>query len=257
MFNVFRCFMSDGVLVDGTPLVGHLEKKYGVLFVLPYTLVTLFIVFGIFNLIAAIFVENVIESAKAKRELAEESDRMRVAQTIRALLFKFTSHDRSEIVSKRRSSSKVINMASGMSRKMSGDNYDDLEEFFSDTESHSLFDADGEITRAMFTRAIKDPKTLELLDELEVQITDRSELFDVLDADSGGTIEISEMISGLMKMRSGGADRSDIVATILGLRSVQNSMRELKDEFQLLHEHLDQNASKKRPSQSHPSKYDA
>ena len=45
MFNVFRCFMSDGTLIDGTPLVGHLEAKYGVLFVLPYTVVTLFIFF--------------------------------------------------------------------------------------------------------------------------------------------------------------------------------------------------------------------
>merc|ERR1719316_2495624 len=90
MFNVFRCFMSDGSLPDGTPLVGHLEAKYGALFVVPYTLCTLFIVFGIFNLIAAIFVENVIESAKSKRELSEESDRMRVAQVLRSLLFRFT-----------------------------------------------------------------------------------------------------------------------------------------------------------------------
>jgi hypothetical protein len=173
MFSIFRCFMSDGTLIDGTPLVGHLEAKYGVRFVLPYTFVTLFIVFGIFNLIAAIFVENVIESAKSKRELAEESDRMRVAQILRALLFKFTSHERDEWDAKRgRSTMQAV--ASGFSRsitgRLSGPRFDDLGEFFSETEGHKLFEADGQITRAMFNRAIKDPKTLQLLDDLEVKV---------------------------------------------------------------------------------------
>lgn len=36
-------------------------------------------------------------------------------------------------------------------------------------------------------------------------MADRSDLFDVLDADNSGAIDISELIAGLMKLRNGGA----------------------------------------------------
>merc|ERR1712190_309007 len=72
---------------------------------------------------------------------------------------------------------------------------------------------EGQITREMFEAAMGDPKTEEILDDLDVQMADRMELFDVLDADGSGAIDIGELIAGLMKMRSGGADKSDSVAT--------------------------------------------
>lgn len=87
-----------------------------------------------------------------------------------------------------------------------------------------------QITREMFDRSIKLPHVLELIDDLEIQIADRTELFDVLDADGSGVIDISEMISGLMKMRSGGADKSDMVAAVLGIRAIQTSVRDYSEE---------------------------
>merc|ERR1740123_1098454 len=71
MFYAFRCFLSDGTLVNGTSLVSILEERYGAIFSVPFLVCILFIVFGIFNIISAIFLENAIESARAKRELSE------------------------------------------------------------------------------------------------------------------------------------------------------------------------------------------
>ena len=39
-----RCFLSDGILPDGTPLVGHLAAKFGAGFMIPYTICEIFIV---------------------------------------------------------------------------------------------------------------------------------------------------------------------------------------------------------------------
>merc|ERR1712039_808687 len=78
----------------------------------------------------------------------------------------------------------------------------------------------GHVTRDMFLQQIQTPQVVELLDELEIHVGDRMELFDVIDADSSGSIDISELILGLLKLRSGGADKTDVVSAILGIRSI-------------------------------------
>lgn len=90
MFMIFRILMSDSSLPDGTPVVGRMYELYGLRFMIPYMLGLLFIAFGLFNLITALFVENVLESAKQKKRLSIVSERVRVAQLLRELVFKFT-----------------------------------------------------------------------------------------------------------------------------------------------------------------------
>lgn len=229
MFNVFRCFMSDGALPDGTPLLGHLEARYGSSFVVPYSFANLFLVFGIFNLIAAIFVENVMASARAKRELTEDGERVRVALALRNLLLKFCGVKSVSNIASRKTlaehkpplKQRIINyMQVKLKAFTEGDEYK-LQ------QDHEYFEVDGVITREMFDNAIRDQETWHLLDDLEINC-DRNELFDVLDADGSGEIDVYEMISGLMKMRSGGSDKSDAVATLLHLRAVQDSLRKLR-----------------------------
>merc|ERR1712157_567855 len=86
MFMIFRIFMGDTALKDGTPIDIVLFERYGLQFGVPYACTMLFIFFGIFNLITAIFVENVMESARAKRQMARQEERVRVAQRLRALV---------------------------------------------------------------------------------------------------------------------------------------------------------------------------
>merc|ERR1712098_451080 len=62
MFTIFRCFTDGCNAYDGTPLSEHLREEYGVVFVFSYVLTVMLVTFGLFNLIMAIFIENVTNS---------------------------------------------------------------------------------------------------------------------------------------------------------------------------------------------------
>jgi hypothetical protein len=236
MYNVFRMFLLDDPLANGTPLTQHLYHLYGPFFWLPYVLMILFINFGIFNLITAIFVENVTESAKQKRHLSREEDRVRVAQKLRSLILAFGGYKVIENAKQQRFS-KRFSIGPFLSQiDIQAFQEQDLDwPTGKDQAIQSMVVDDGVlITRAMFETAIAEPSVGEIIDDLEIQIADRTELFDVLDADGSGAIDVAELIAGLMKLRSGGADKSDVVATVLGIRAIQNSLRDLQEETQEL-----------------------
>lgn len=77
-----------------------------------------------------------------------------------------------------------------------------------------------------------------LLDDLEIQLNDRAELFDVLDADGNNIIEFSEMVAGIMKLRSVGADKADAVTTNLYLRALQQALKDVVAEQKRRHNEL-------------------
>merc|ERR1719329_1841102 len=48
-------------------------------------------------------------------------------------------------------------------------------------------------------------------------------LFDTLDADGSGSLDLPELVSGIMKLR-GAADKGDIVASLLSVRHMQKTL---------------------------------
>jgi len=79
MFTVFRCFTDGCVSLDGTPLPVYLWDTFGPFAVAAYVLCILFVIFGLFNLIMAIFVESTMKAAKV------DADRRRVLRQNEAL----------------------------------------------------------------------------------------------------------------------------------------------------------------------------
>ena len=59
-----------------------------------------------------------------------------------------------------------------------------------------------------------DKELIDRLDESEIDLSCKSDLFDVLDADLSGELEFEEMIDGLLKCR-GPASKTDIIAVRL------------------------------------------
>eukprot|EP00443_Scrippsiella_acuminata_P093923 CAMPEP_0115388612 /NCGR_PEP_ID=MMETSP0271-20121206/9266_1 /TAXON_ID=71861 /ORGANISM="Scrippsiella trochoidea, Strain CCMP3099" /LENGTH=148 /DNA_ID=CAMNT_0002812109 /DNA_START=32 /DNA_END=477 /DNA_ORIENTATION=- len=78
---------------------------------------------------------------------------------------------------------------------------------------------------------INDPEVERLLDDLDIAMADRSELFDVLDADGDGRLEVQEVTRGLLKLR-GSAEKSDMVACLLAVRNLQGMFVQFQDELQ-------------------------
>lgn len=69
------------------------------------------------------------------------------------------------------------------------------------------------------------------MDDLDLSLTDRADLFDVLDSDCSGSISPQEFVRGILKVR-GEAKKSDAVATQLAVRSMQQSQKALKEQMQ-------------------------
>eukprot|EP00971_Amphidinium_carterae_P314485 6251028-Amphidinium_carterae.1 len=55
---------------------------------------------------------------------------------------------------------------------------------------------------------------------MDVPEEERLDVFDVLDADGNGTLQLDELINGVIKLR-GATRRSDTIHVLLVLRSVQ------------------------------------
>merc|ERR1712003_439024 len=68
----------------------------------------------------------------------------------------------------------------------------------------------------------------DLLTDLDVSDEDQLDLFDTLDVDGGGTIDLEELIVGICKLR-GDARRSDIVGVSLIARSIQMAMARFEE----------------------------
>merc|ERR1712087_354777 len=74
-----------------------------------------------------------------------------------------------------------------------------------------------------------------ILNDLDISDEDQLDLFDTLDVDGGGTIDLEELIVGISKLR-GDARRSDIVGVSLIARNIQSAVTRLQDITMQLHE---------------------
>merc|ERR1712083_905388 len=95
-----------------------------------------------------------------------------------------------------------------------------------------------ELTPEFFEDLRKYTEFQDILRDLDIADEDQLDLFDTLDVDGGGTIDLEELITGISKLR-GDARRSDIVGVGLVVRSLQLAMREFEANVtQMLHSHM-------------------
>merc|ERR1719362_1618956 len=78
--------------------------------------------------------------------------------------------------------------------------------------------------------ALQDPAVLDHMDSLDLNPADRVNIFDILDADGSGSLEVRELITGVLRVR-GEARKSDTVAALLAVRAVQDMLRRMEDKL--------------------------
>lgn len=88
---------------------------------------------------------------------------------------------------------------------------------------------------------IQDRKVQQLMDDLDLP-PDRANLFEMLDADGSGTLQTTELLQGLLKIR-GEVNKSDTVASLLATKAVQNLVSDVKDQNSQLLEALRRSSS--------------
>lgn len=229
MFTAFRCLTGDCTDSQGRSLASILAREYGVQFAVPYIVCVMLITFGIFNLIIAIYIEATMSAAK----VIDEGDRerrkresIRVAHLTKSLLKKFClavkiankhiGEDITEVFAKTCSvRHDQLNLQDMCMDEEDDGQPDDFESII--------------ITKDIFLLVVQDRGVQAMMDDLDIP-PERAHLFDVLDADGSGGLAVTELVQGLLKVR-GEARRSDMVACLLGIRAVQDMLREVADRY--------------------------
>merc|ERR1719506_379272 len=85
-----------------------------------------------------------------------------------------------------------------------------------------------EITREIFAKLCQHPEFTELLCDLDIAEGEHADLFDTLDADGSGTLDVDEFVTGIGKLR-GEARKSDMVSVLLKTRHITQILTEVTE----------------------------
>lgn len=202
-FTVFRCMVgNDCTDSEGRPIFVLITQRHSAVFGLIYCVAMLVMTFGLFNVIVAIYVENIVAAAKFN-DAHSKRQRLRDAEL-------FTE--------------KITQLVEFIWRK-----HLSRAEVFGETQCPVDEVAQLEITPDFLVDLRSHAEFQEILGDLDVADEDQLDLFDTLDVDGGGTIDLEELVTGIAKLR-GDARRSDIVSVGLVVRSVQLTMQELESK---------------------------
>jgi hypothetical protein len=169
-FTVFRCFTEGCESVDGTPLLVHvLEASWpGTCLACIYSVVYMFVVFGVFNIITGVLVEKSIASARLG-EIAVAQER------------------KQKMLRKCRNLGRLLKqLCRGVERS-----------------SNSGDHADGPtmISRQVFATIATYPEVQQLLRDIGVTQTNGTVIFDLVDVRKRGRIEVDEFVLGLPNLQ--------------------------------------------------------
>lgn len=203
-FNMYRCFLGGECYSQGgTPIFPNVMAAYGDGWGLFYYLMSACMSFGMANVIIAIFVESTVASAKSN-ELRQKQRRltdrnMFAAHVTKLMELMWAQHE----------------------DNLTGCSITDLSE-----EQLSAL----QITAALFEQLLAQPEFQEILEKLDIAHEEQAALFETLDVDGSGTLDLDELVSGMDKMR-GDARRSDVVSVGLLLRAVSEELRSSQKEL--------------------------
>ena len=216
MFTAFRCFTGECVNNEGRPIHSILAQLMGWPFIFAYVASYMLVTMGIFNVILAVYVDITMKAAKENdAQTAEQYSResVRVARTTRELLKKFAT------------AYHVYHAEDGRKGKRNSQDKMNITGLYADVGDHEQI----AITKDLFLLIIQDRAVQKLMDDLELP-PDRANLFEIIDADGSGTLQITELLQGLLKIR-GEINKSDTIAAYLVTKALQETFSEHKEEF--------------------------
>jgi len=182
----------------------------------------------LFNLISAIFVEKTFEYAKldtAKIQEARYREDVMVGKELQRIVFEICRHKGSRQGSQitnqvKRGYQRSRSIMNQMRRSATGQLPDEDQ-----TEAKETINM--KVDRKAFDDVINDPEIRSRLQSLDISVTSSHKLFDILDADDSGSIEIGELAEGFMKLR-GPADKGDTVSCLLTVKTLQKTIKEME-----------------------------
>eukprot|EP00931_Biecheleriopsis_adriatica_P100251 TRINITY_DN7541_c0_g1_i5.p1 TRINITY_DN7541_c0_g1~~TRINITY_DN7541_c0_g1_i5.p1 ORF type:complete len:712 (-),score=100.05 TRINITY_DN7541_c0_g1_i5:8-2074(-) len=210
MFTLFRCCTEGCAAYDGTPLTERLREKHGVVFTVPYLFIFFGISLGVFNLVTAVFIDNVMVDQEWRKqgEIYSTTNHyeVRIKEQMIRLILQNSQNGVPEEVEEEINSLTLQNYAARIRAQYS-----------------ILENSDVVISRPSFTAMLSDPTFIKLLVGASIETSNVAALFDVLDADLSGWLSVGEVYHGLMRLR-GPICKSEIVGIRLRCRHMTQAM---------------------------------
>lgn len=218
MFTVFRCIIGDCNSKGGKPLAAIFSEFYGWRFEWFYGLSMVTMIFGMTNIITAMFVDATLSGLKyndVQRKHAKLHETNYVTRKLNDLVIRVSKTVReireADIGDEPESSSGVWSKS--------------FKKTFLRAGSVKMSDLDKELTLSEqeFTQVLQNSKIRNLLDDLDIELEARPGIFEAFGADAEGHLGVSELVSGLMRLR-GDLQKSDIVSAQMSLQTMAEKL---------------------------------
>jgi len=200
----FRCFIGDCSTAGGRPIAPLFAEAVGIGCWIVYAVLTMAVSFGLFNIVAAIFVDNTMQATahdQVKNRRRKQVEKVLIMNKIQELMQRILRHHQA----------------------LKG-------EEISTVELTGEAIADFVIVKDIFESALEDEQTIDLLDEIGVAEADHVGLFDMLDVNRDGTVQGTELVEGILWLR-GGVHKSDTIAIRLMIRAMMSQVQEIDDRL--------------------------
>eukprot|EP00930_Biecheleria_cincta_P088497 TRINITY_DN7773_c0_g2_i1.p1 TRINITY_DN7773_c0_g2~~TRINITY_DN7773_c0_g2_i1.p1 ORF type:complete len:1004 (+),score=216.96 TRINITY_DN7773_c0_g2_i1:88-3099(+) len=230
MNTIFRCMIGDCSTTGGRSLAMLLSDGFGLRWMIFYSVSMTITIFCLFNIFTAMFVEAVLSGLKyndTQRKYAKLSEHAYVKGKLKELVKKVgevTRNRRCENGSQEakqalfhRSSSSLGK--AGMLNARQGEANDIDETLGSSSEL--------KVNEAEFNYLLRHNSIKKLLEELDIVVEPRSGVFDAFNTDSEGFVVMSDMMSGLLRLR-GELQKTDMVASQNTLANIQRRVSEIQ-----------------------------
>eukprot|EP00930_Biecheleria_cincta_P076612 TRINITY_DN63818_c0_g1_i1.p1 TRINITY_DN63818_c0_g1~~TRINITY_DN63818_c0_g1_i1.p1 ORF type:complete len:609 (+),score=113.64 TRINITY_DN63818_c0_g1_i1:66-1892(+) len=214
MFTAFRCFTEGCASYTGTPLqeTMRMSTSLGGIFMLAYILMFLFVSIGVFNLIMAVFIDSVNDGSLKKKQHYLGST---AAKTEYVLTEIFQDKFIDDIHPKQEDKLSSADTAALRERLTQfAPKHKEGASYVDHTMQVKAYMSklDMVISEDTFNKwLIHDERLLDALNDADIDLSAKFDLFDVLDADLSGELDFVELIEGLMRCR-GPVSKNDVIA---------------------------------------------
>jgi hypothetical protein len=232
-FMIFRCMIGDCTSKGGQSLPGHLTSGYGVQFQIVYCFGMLVLIFGLFNIITAIFVESTMKGLAAENLRAKRNHIYKTKQVKRSLerlvaRIVCISED-----GKTKARASVTTSSRLHEERHVGQNITAaLFPFAGNGRVGEVSTRDNPsnlwLSEGAFTVLLKDGAFQKILEELDINIgTDNVGIFHGFKKGGNGQVRLQELLEGLMKLR-GDASKADFVMPVVMVDDLADEIHEVQ-----------------------------
>mmetsp|Transcript_7048 Transcript_7048/g.20795 ORF Transcript_7048/g.20795 Transcript_7048/m.20795 type:complete len:233 (+) Transcript_7048:3-701(+) len=209
--------IGDCTTEPGGSLSVIMAEGYGSRFYITYCVGMIVIMFGLFNIITAIFVDSTISGLKhndTKRKFAKQYESQFVRKKLKILM------ERVEVLMME-------------NERASGGATPTRDMFMTEDDPFRM-------GKEQFKLVMEDDQVKDLLNDLDVQAHTAGLFFETFDPNEDGAVSTSEFVDGVLKLR-GEPQKHDMIASLVAIKAIGDKVDNLWENIRLNQKRIQDN----------------